>query len=164
MKSSAMDLLLHTDPLIAVFHAFAELNGLPVLTALSVVPFNPLVSSITKHISGFSTQLVLVPWLPLTQVLEIPDTGAPSATQNHGTLFDLHICTDHSTLLVHSQFVHSVFEQAGTNVALLFGHTPFSVCEQTHLFLPFFRGPNDRLAFNFVMQLCTNLWVSATCA
>jgi len=79
MKSSAMDLLLHTDPLIAVFHAFAELNGLPVLTALSVVPFNPLVSSITKHISGFSTQLVLVPWLPLTQVLEIPDTGAPSA-------------------------------------------------------------------------------------
>ena len=162
MKSSAMDSLLHTDPLVAVFRAFAELNGLPVSTALSVVPFNSLATSVAEHVSGFSTQLVLVPWLPSTQAPEIPDTGAPSATQDHGAPFDLHIRADHSTSLVHSQFVRSVFEQAGTNVALLFGHAPFGIREQTHLFLPFFGGPDDRLALDFVVQLCTNPRVSAT--
>jgi len=162
MKSSAVDSLLHTDPLIAVFRAFAELNGLPVSTALSVVPFNSLATSVAEHVSGFSTQLVLVPWLPSTQAPEIPDTGAPSATQDHGSPFDLHIRADHSTSLVHSQFVRSVFEQAGTNVALLFGHAPFGIREQTHLFLPFFGGPDDRLALDFVVQLCANPRVSAT--
>ena len=163
MKSSATDSLLHTDPLIAVFRAFAELNGLPVSTALSVVPFNSLATSIAEHVSGFSTQLVLVSWLPSAQAQEIPDIGAPSATQDHSAPFDSLIRTDHHpTSLVHSQFVRSVFEQAGTNVALLFGHAPFSVREQTHLFLPFFGGPDDRLALDFVVQLCTNPRVSAT--
>jgi len=58
--------------------------------------------------------------------------------------------------------VRGVFSQAGTNVALLFGHAPFSVREQTHLFLPFFGGPDDRLALDFVVQLCANPRVSAT--
>jgi hypothetical protein len=58
--------------------------------------------------------------------------------------------------------VRGVFAQAGTNVALLFGHAPFSVREQTHLFLPFFGGPDDRLALDFVVQLCTNPRVQAT--
>jgi hypothetical protein len=162
MKSSATDSLLHTDPLIAVFRAFAELNRLPVSTALSIVPFNSLATSIAEHVSEYSTQLVLVPWLPSAQASEVPDTGAPSTTQDNSAPFDSLIRADHPTSLVHSQFVRSVLEQAGTNVALLFGHTPFSVREQTHLFLPFFGGPDDRLALDFVVQLCTNPRVSAT--
>ena len=38
MKFSYTESLLHTDPLIAVFRAFAELNGLPVSATLSIVP------------------------------------------------------------------------------------------------------------------------------
>ena len=162
MKSSATDSLLHTDPLIAVFRAFAELNGLPVSSALSIVPFNSLAASVAEHVSGFSTQVVLIPWLPSTQAPEIPDTGAPSATQDRNAPFDSLNRGDHPTSLVHSQFLRGVFEQAGTNVALLFRHAPFGAREQTHLFLPFFGGPDDRLALNFVVQLCTNPRVSAT--
>jgi len=162
MKSSATDSLLHTDPLAAVFRAFAELNGLPVSSALSIVPFNALATSVAEHVRAVSTQLVLVPWLPSAQAPEIPDTGAPSAAQDRSTPFDSLIRADRSTSLVHSQFVRGVFAQAGTNVALLFGHAPFSVHEQIHLFLPFFGGPDDRLALDFVAQLCTNTRVSAT--
>ena len=162
MKSSATDSLLHTDPLIAVFHAFAELNGLPVSSALSIVPFNALATSVAEHVSAVSTQLVLVPWLLSAQGSEILDTGTPSAAQDRSSPFDSLIRADRSTSLVHSQFVRGVFAQAGTNVALLFGHAPFSIREQTHLFLPFFGGPDDRLALDFVVQLCANPRVSAT--
>ena len=162
MKSSYTESLLHTDPLIAVFRAFAELNGLPVSAALSIVPFNALATSVAEHVSGLNTQLVLVPWLSSAQAPEIPDTGAPSGAQDLSTPFDTLIRADQSTSLVQSQFVRGVFEQAGTNVALLFGHATFGVREQTHLFLPFFGGPDDRLALDFVVQLCRNRRVSAT--
>jgi len=162
MKSSATESLLHTDPLIAVFRAFAELNGLPVSATLSIVPFHALATSVAEHVSGLNTQLVLVPWLSSAQAPEIPDTGAPSGAQDLSTPFDTLIRADQSTSLVQSQFVRGVFEQAGTNVALLFGHATFGVREQTHLFLPFFGGPDDRLALDFVVQLCRNRRVSAT--
>jgi len=162
MKSSATDALLHTDPLIAVFRTFAELNGLPVSAALSIVPPDSLATSVAEHVSAVGTQLVLVPWFPSTQAPEIPDTGAPSVAQDRSAPFDSLFRSDRSASLVHSQFVRGVFAQAGTNVALVFGHAPFSVREQTNLFLPFFGGPDDRLALDFVMQLCANQRVCAT--
>jgi len=82
--------------------------------------------------------------------------------QDRSTPLDSLFRADRSTSLVHSQFVRGVFAQAGTNVALLFGHVPFSVREQTTLFLPFFGGPDDRLALDFVVQLCANPRVCAT--
>lgn len=162
MKSSATDALLHTDPLIAVFRTFAELNGLPVSAALSIVPLNSLATSVAEHVSAVGTQLVLVPWLPSAQAPEIPDTGSPSVAQDRSTPLDSLFRADRSTSFVHSQFVRGVFAQAGTNVALLFGHMPFSAREQTNLFLPFFGGPDDRLALDFVVQLCANPRVCAT--
>jgi len=164
MKSSATETLLHTDPLIAIFRTFAELNGLPVSAALSIVPFDSLATSVAEHVHASGTQLVLVPWLPSALSHESPDTGVvTSAAQDHRrTPFDSLFRADRSTSLVHSHFVRGVFSQAGTNVALLIGHVPIGVHEQTHLFLPFFGGPDDRLALDFVVQLCANPRVRAT--
>ena len=162
MKSSTTDALLHTDPLIAVFRTFAELNGLPVSAASSIVPLDSLATSVAEHLSVVGTQLVLVPWLPSTQAPEIPDTGSPNVTQDRNVPFDSLFRADRSTSLVHSQFVRGVFSQAGTNVALVFGHAPFGVREQMNLFLPFFGGPDDRLALDLVVQLCGNPRICAT--
>ncbi|KAH9969870.1 Sodium/hydrogen exchanger family-domain-containing protein [Russula dissimulans] len=164
MKSSATETLLHTDPLIAIFRTFSELNGLPVSAALSIVPFDALATSVAEHVHASGTQLVLVPWLPSALSHESPDTGVvTSAAQDHRrTPFDSLFRADRSTSLVHSHFVRGVFSQAGTNVALLIGHAPIGVHEQTHLFLPFFGGPDDRLALDFVVQLCANPRVRAT--
>ena len=42
LKTSAMDTLLHSDPLIAIFHMFAELNA-----SLSIEPFELLTTGVT---------------------------------------------------------------------------------------------------------------------
>jgi hypothetical protein len=170
LKTSATDALLHSDPLIAIFRTFAELNGLPVSASLSIEPFESLATSVAEHVRVAGTQLVLVPWLPsaLTPDNNPSEPGPHNATQDRsgGTPFDalFRMPVDRSTSLPHSHFVRSVFAHAGTNVALLIGRAPFAtaVRGQTHVFLPFFGGPDDRLALDFVMQLCADPRVRAT--
>jgi hypothetical protein len=169
LKTSATDALLHSDPLIAIFRTFAELNGLPVSASLSIEPFESLATSVAEHVRVVGTELVLVPWLPSALT---PDNNNPSelgphnaATQDRsGTPFDALFRMDRSTTsLPHSHFVRNVFAHAGTNVALIIGRAPFATVRgQTHVFLPFFGGPDDRLALDFVMQLCADPRVRAT--
>ncbi|KAL5512754.1 hypothetical protein ACEPAG_3020 [Sanghuangporus baumii] len=78
--------------------------------------------------------------------------------------------------IVHSQFVRSVFAQCKTDVALYVDRTTGSGIDEAqsqerrhsssgvgqHIFLPFFGGPDDRLALEFVVQLCANPRNSAT--
>ena len=162
LKSPATDALLHTDPLIAIFRTFAELNGLPVSASMSIEPFESLATSVAEHVRVVGSQLVLVPWLPSAPTGDNPDTGAPNSSQDYSTPFDALFRMDRSSSLPHTHFVRSVFAQAGTNVALLIGRAPFTVRGKTHVFLPFFGGPDDRLALDFVMQLCADPRVSAT--
>jgi hypothetical protein len=165
MKSSATDALLHTDPLLAIFRTFSELNGLTVSAALSIVPFAALATSVGEHVRAAGAQLVLVPWLPSVQDAT-PDTSAPTTTGDavaDRSPFDALFRSDRSTSLLHSHFVRGVFAEAGTNVALLVGRAPLSgVRGETRLFIPFFGGPDDRLALDFVVQLCSNPRVRAT--
>lgn len=178
LKTSATDVLLHSDPLIAIFRTFAELNGLPVSASLAIEPFESFATSVAEHVRVVGTQLVLVPWLPSALTLDNnkqpssePGPHNNAATQDRdrsgGTPFDALFRKDRSTStsLPHSHFVRSVFAQAGTNVALLIGRAPFAAAAprgQTHVFLPFFGGPDDRLALDFVMQLCADPRVRAT--
>ncbi len=166
LKTSATDALLHSDPLIAIFRTFAELNGLPVSASLSIEPFESLATSVAEHVRVIGTELVLVPWLPSAPT---PDNnpsepGGPNAAQDRSsTPFDAFFRMDRSTSLPHSHFVRSVFARAGTNVALLIGRAPFAAVRgQTHVFLPFFGGPDDRLALDFLIQLCADPRVRAT--
>ena len=168
LKTSATDALLHSDPLIAIFRTFAELimNGSPVSASLSIEPFESLATSVAEHVRVVDTQLVLVPWLPsaLTPDNNPSEPGLHNATQDRSsTPFDALFRMDRSNSLPHSHFVRSVFVNAGTNVGLLIGRAPFAAVRgQTHVFLPFFGGPDDRLALDFVMQLCANPRVRAT--
>jgi len=167
LKTSATDALLHSDPLIAIFRTFAELNGLPVSASLSIEPFESLATSVAEHVRVAGTQLVLVPWLPsaLTPDNNPSEPGSHNAAQDRsgGSPFDALFRMDRSTSLPQSHFVRSVFAHSGTNVALLIGRGPFAAVRgKTHVFLPFFGGPDDRLALDFVMQLCADPRVRAT--
>ncbi|KAJ3869239.1 Sodium/hydrogen exchanger family-domain-containing protein [Lentinula novae-zelandiae] len=82
---------------------------------------------------------------------------------------------------IHSQFVRQVFSKATVDVGLfmdlgckqaaaaaastgLLGISkPSSFGGVDHILLPFFGGPDDRLALAFVVQLCENEKVTATC-
>jgi Kef-type K+ transport system membrane component KefB len=74
---------------------------------------------------------------------------------------------------IHSQFVRGVLSQSKTDVALFVDQcTPDSTSILgsgdgvgvllQHVFLPFFGGPDDRLALDFVVQICANPRVRGT--
>ena len=76
-----------------------------------------------------------------------------------------------SVAVTHSQFVRGVFAQATTDVALFVDQTTLDSIVGSgkgieegwqHLFLPFFGGPDDRLALEFVVQTCANPRVKGT--
>jgi hypothetical protein len=72
-----------------------------------------------------------------------------------------------SASIIHSQFVRGVFLQAKTDVALFVDRSTsdkplVTGHAQRHIFLPFFGGPDDRLALEFVVQICSNQGVRGT--
>ncbi|KAF8799460.1 hypothetical protein BYT27DRAFT_7201515 [Phlegmacium glaucopus] len=80
-----------------------------------------------------------------------------------------------SVSLIHSQFVRGVFSQSKTDVALFVDQSTLDLTSivggssggglgalQQHIFFPFFGGPDDRLALDFVVQICANPRVKGT--
>ncbi|KDR83202.1 hypothetical protein GALMADRAFT_239040 [Galerina marginata CBS 339.88] len=89
----------------------------------------------------------------------------------HGTPGGLDVSS--SVSIIHSQFVRGVFSHATTDVALfvdqstldsasIVGSAEGAVGVAQHVFLPFFGGPDDRLALEFVIQICANPRIKAT--
>ncbi|KAG6376879.1 Sodium/hydrogen exchanger family-domain-containing protein [Boletus reticuloceps] len=160
MKSSVADSLLHTDPVLGIFRMFGELNELAVTTSLSVVPHDDFAHSIAQHALRHASHLVLLPWLPPTApaVADTPDTATSWERVAGGK-------GDKSPSDIHSQFVRGVFAQSKTDVALFIDtgdRMGARVGVFMHVFLPFFGGPDDRLALAFVVQLCLNPRMTAT--
>ncbi|KAH0826153.1 Sodium/hydrogen exchanger family-domain-containing protein [Lanmaoa asiatica] len=175
MKSSTADSLIHTDPVLGIFRMFGELNELAVTMSLSVVPYDDFAHSVAEHAQRHASHFILLPWLPPT-VVDAPDTGTGSSTtpeiaKSDHNPFDLLFDntpgskTDKSSSMAHSQFVRGVFAQSKTDVALFIDMGDRSGVRaggSMHLFLPFFGGPDDRLALEFVVQLCLNPKITAT--
>ncbi|EKM52040.1 uncharacterized protein PHACADRAFT_187402 [Phanerochaete carnosa HHB-10118-sp] len=181
MKSSAWDSLIYTDPMLCIFRAFGELNGMAVSTSLAIVSYDDLASSVAEVTGRNGAQLVLLPWLPPhhdTNETASPTPSAPGtprvqAASPFESMFRTAPNPGHSASTLHSHFVRSVFAQSVADVALYVdqsipGEMPkvttgaSGTGDRWHLFLPFFGGPDDRLALEFVVQLCAHPRVSAT--
>jgi len=182
MKSSASESLLLSDPLLAIFRMFGELHDLPISTALSIVTFDDLAYSVTEHARNNSSDMIILPWLPtasprgdaalaLHEHGGLPQTpGAKaSGTPSHNpfdALFKSGGAHDKSASALHAQFVRGVFSRTSTDVALFVNQeesVPARVMgSKQHLFMVFFGGPDDRLALEFVVQLCASPNVTAT--
>ncbi|KAG6889852.1 hypothetical protein C0992_003831 [Termitomyces sp. T32_za158] len=189
MKSSVADSLLRTDPLLAVFKMFGQLNALPITPSIAIVPYDDLSYSVSEYAGNHESDMVMLPWLP--PFVTPPATASPSAATQDGqpsssqpvtpkattmtNPFDLLFktstvsATDKPSSSIHSQFVRGVFAQARTDVALFVDQSTDAGVNldsdrsgNQHLFLPFFGGPDDRLALDFVVQVCANEEVSAT--
>ncbi|KAI0647892.1 Sodium/hydrogen exchanger family-domain-containing protein [Trametes meyenii] len=188
MKGSNTESLVATDPLLDIFTTFGALHGVPVSNSLSIVTFDDLGSSVSEHARQHDSQLILVPWLPPhysmeTTPAQVPNAtvGGDSTTPGAVTPRIGHIPNPFDALfratssgpdntdvsVLHSQFVRSLFASSKTDVALFVDrHMPGSH-KLTHtgtyrLFVPFFGGPDDRLALEFAVQLCANAKISAT--
>ncbi|KAG6845065.1 hypothetical protein H0H87_001127 [Tephrocybe sp. NHM501043] len=187
MKSSVAESLLRTDPLLAVFKMFGQLNDLPILPAIAIVPYDDLSYSVAEHAGNHDSDMILLPWLPpsiipapVSSVVANAPTPSqpaiPKAVTSHNP-FDIFFKSgtpiggaEKSTAVIHSQFVRGVFAHSRTDVAVFVDrsvdrpHLALGLQGNgtQHLFLPFFGGPDDRLALDFVVQVCENDRVSAT--
>ncbi|KAF9240241.1 Sodium/hydrogen exchanger family-domain-containing protein [Melanogaster broomeanus] len=171
MKSSVADTLIHTDPLLGIYHMFGKLNDLPVSTSLSVVPYDDLAYSVADHAKRHASQLVLLPWLPPAAHSNTVDSevgvGTPKLGKGDYNPFEAFFGgvsrTDNSASATHSHFVRGVFAESPTDVALYIDTGDRSGAGgYPHIFFPFFGGPDDRLALEFVVQLCLNPRMTAT--
>jgi len=168
MKSSTVDTLIHTDPVLGVFRTFGELNDLPVSLSLSMVPYEDMPYTVADHAKQHGSQLVLLPWLPPSSSGDGP--SSPKTELNpFESFFGGSKGTNKSAAAIHSQFVRGVFAESKTDVALFIDPgvsdarvTGAGTGSARHVFCPFFGGPDDRLALEFVVQLCANPRITAT--
>ncbi|KAK0202677.1 Sodium/hydrogen exchanger family-domain-containing protein [Desarmillaria ectypa] len=169
MKSSAAESILLSDPLLSIFKMFGQLNDLVISTALSIVPYDDLSQSVADNARDSGSEMIMLPWLSSStsnhsHLLESMATSPKSPPNNpFESLFRTNAPTDKS-VAVHSQFVRGVFAHSKTDVALFVDQsTPgMPIGSSHHIFLPFFGGPDDRLALDFVAQLCENPKTTAT--
>ncbi|KAH7309389.1 Sodium/hydrogen exchanger family-domain-containing protein [Rhizoctonia solani] len=164
MKVTASEELMRRDTLISVMRTFGHLNRIPVSSALSIVPLDSFSSSVSSRARDNDADLVVIPWssAPLAIDEAPPTTGiAP-----HNPFDAIFAGTDPTSAIHYSQFVRRVFVESRSDVALFIdrGLSPLetSTTYGQHVFLPFFGGPDDRLALAFVVQLCAHPAVSAT--
>ncbi|KAJ7130639.1 Sodium/hydrogen exchanger family-domain-containing protein [Mycena epipterygia] len=181
MKSSASDSLLLSDPLLSIFRMFGRLHDLRISTALSIVTFDDLAYSVTEHARNNNSDMIMLPWLPtaaghpsteptmFSHEHEVPATPSGKAAGHYNpfdAMFKASGPNDKSASARHAHFVRGVFSKAGTDVALFVNQEDAGPASLTgsrqHLFLAFFGGPDDRLALEFVVQLCASPNVSAT--
>ncbi|KAG6840791.1 hypothetical protein C0991_004331, partial [Blastosporella zonata] len=172
MKSSVIDELLRTDPLLAVFKMFGLLHGLQVRPGIDIVAYDDLASSVIRHAQKYRSEMILLPWLlpsinatkshPIVLASDSatisPSPIAAIKTASSSFLSEL-------STINHSDFIQDVFRHSRTNVAVFVDHNTDNVAQgikRQHLFLPFFGSPDDRLALNFVVQCCRNEKVTAT--
>lgn len=169
MKSAMTERLISTDPLVGVFKMFGEESNMPVSASLSVVAHNEWAHAVAEHAQRHGSQLVLIPWIPPWQGTT-PDPSESESTPRSGKLeqnpFDTFFgvpSKDNSASALYSHFVRGVFRHSKTDVALFvdLGDNA-GMNGQQHILLPFFGGPDDRLALELVAQLCTNPKISAT--
>ncbi|KAJ7224156.1 Sodium/hydrogen exchanger family-domain-containing protein [Mycena pura] len=174
MKSSASESLILSDPLLSIFRMFCQLHDLRISTALSIVPFDDLAANVVQQAQNSGAEMIVLPWLPVTSTnhstvdftLTPRDPETPRAPGYSGysgnpfdALFKVGGAHDKSASALHAHFVRSVFAQAKTDVALCVDKEEpaaraVGTGSQQHLFVIFFGGPDDRLALEFVTQLC----------
>ena len=163
LKSQEASSFVYNDPVISVYRTFGQLNRLDVVASLSVVGQQQFPDAIAKHASETGSQMTIIPW----------PRGVTSLDEEHQKVgvrnpFDgvFHKTTtvDQTSSVVFSEFIRNVFARSPSDVALFVdrGLNVGYVTSNQHLFLPFFGGPDDRLALTFLGQLCENPSVTAT--
>ncbi|KAJ2934148.1 hypothetical protein H1R20_g2903, partial [Candolleomyces eurysporus] len=170
MKSSAAESILRSDPLLSAFRMFGVLNDIKIVPSLAVVKHDELAYSIAEHARNSDSDIIMIPWVPPVHdphestAKPTEASTAPSTTNPFEMLFKPSGPNETSDYVIHSQFVRAVFSQATTDVALYVDQSTFDAAANSaqHLFVPFFGGPDDRAALEFVMQLCENPRVTAT--
>jgi hypothetical protein len=169
LKSQSVDTLIRVDPVLSVFRTFGRLNYFSMSAFLSIINYDEFSAQVIEHVRERGSQLVVIPWTLASQMAEASTSASHHTGLPHGPFDSLFFKTSGSdetaSLLVRSQFVRRVFASSPSDVALFIDRglsTDSGSTIYPHIFLPYFGGPDDRLALSFVIQLCMHGAISAT--
>jgi hypothetical protein len=152
MMSAESDYILQTDPLVSVFRTFGTLNRVPVKAHISVVSYDEFPNSVARHVEHSSSQMLLVP----LKITGNDETTSSSGFNPFDNLFKRTITTNSSSEAVNSHYIRKIFAGTKADVCLIIdrGLSTSGTPSDRHIFLPFFGGPDDRLALSLVVQFC----------
>lgn len=175
MQSAEKDQVLLTDDALQLFKQFGRLRGLEVTPHIDIVGADSYPQAIAEQVVSLDSELVLLPWtIPVvgqSSMLIDPSSQAAVregiATSPSTSPFESIFGLDSHGSPMYTHFVRRVFAECPADIALFvdrgFGSTSnFMPGAGQHVFMPFFGGPDDRLALTFVVQLCQHTGVSAT--
>ncbi|WVQ81381.1 hypothetical protein IAT38_003505 [Cryptococcus sp. DSM 104549] len=167
MQSAEKDQLLLTDDALQLYRQFGRLRGLEISPHISIVGQDSFPQAVADYASDLGSELVILPWTVPVQGTsnELID---PAAEGSVSAQFDSIFGTESAGSPMYTHFVRRVFAECDSDIALFvdrgFGGAAgsFAPGAGQHIFLPFFGGPDDRLALRFVVQLCQHAGVTAT--
>ena len=165
LKSQAANILAHNDPVLSVFRTFGRLNHFSMSAALTIIHHDEFSTHVADHVRENGSQMTVIPWPVSSSATGASSSSHPPSYNPFDSLFPQISGKDEAAALVRSQFVRKVFASSSSDVALFVDRgllTDPSSSIYPHIFLPFFGGPDDRLALSFVIQLCMHEGVSAT--
>lgn len=158
LRSQEAETLIYNDPVVTAYRTFGQLNRLAVSASLSVVDQHEFAQAIASHASSTRSQMVIVPWpRGATHVLEEQAEGQQVGTRNpFDGIFHKTTQSDQTSSVVYSEIIRNIFQESPVDVALFVdrGLASVRVDSRQHIFLPFFGGPDDRLALRFLVQIC----------
>ncbi|ORX39289.1 putative potassium:hydrogen antiporter [Kockovaella imperatae] len=177
MQSAEKDQLLLTDDALQLFRQFGRLRGLEVTPHISIVGQDSYPNAVADYADNLGTELTILPWTipplsgnaPGTLSLSDSDKEAtPAAANPSATLssFEKIFGVETAGSPIYTHFLRRVFTECTTDTALFidrgFSSGTFSPGAGQHIFMPFYGGPDDRLALRFAVQLCHHSSVTAT--
>ncbi len=171
MESIETEMMAKKDSILQLFKQFGRLRGFNVNTAVSVVGQDSFPSSVAHHAAEAGAELVLIPWTTsgggiVSEAMMEDAAAIPAGSSSAPTPFDSLFKTDNHGSPLYSAYIRQVFNESPCDVALFidrgFGAADMNTGGGQHVFLPFFGGPDDRLALSLVYQLCCQESVTAT--
>jgi hypothetical protein len=133
---------------------------------MSVVNQEQFPDAVAKHVAETGSQMTIIPWpRGVTSVSEEEQGQRVGVRNPFDGVFHKTTTVDQTSSVIFSEYIRNVFAKTPSDVALFVdrGINDGSVTTTTqHLFMPFFGGPDDRLALTFLVQLCENASVTAT--
>ncbi|KAF9510098.1 hypothetical protein BS47DRAFT_1377479 [Hydnum rufescens UP504] len=182
MKSAAAEQIMQTDPLLTMYRTFGDLHNLPVSSSISIIAQDSFAYAVANHARANSSEMVVLSWVApcggasigtpapavSAPVTPLADSGLPNPFDGLFRTASAGFGDDPSIL--NTQFVRRVFAESTVDVALYVDRSSLrsrgllGVGKGTrqHILLPFFGGPDDRLALAFVVQLCGHPDITAT--
>ncbi|OWZ65967.1 potassium:hydrogen antiporter [Cryptococcus neoformans] len=169
MQSAEKDQLLHSDNALQLYRQFGRLRGLEISPHISIVGQDSFSQAVADYATDLGSELVILPWTVPTQGgnPELIDPSVGSSSSSTVSQFDTIFGSESAGSPMYSHFVRRVFSECPSDVALFVdrgfgGASSFKPGSGQHIFMPFFGGPDDRLALRFVVQLCGHAGVTAT--